>query len=297
MINVLMGAGSAVSLGVADFMASQSSEKIGAPRALAGMLFVSTVVLTVFLVISGKTTDLLDADNARGLLLGILHGVTMACALVLFFHAMAIGKLSVVAPIIAAHPVFIVAFAFLAGGSLVLPQLVAIAIVLTGVALVGSSAHSDDSNTSETKRHTPTKIVVGISLVSSLLYAGAIIALQQASQNLSELPVLWLGRTFGLLTIVLVILCKRQSPLPPSAKWWPFFLLHGFLDSGGMLFILLGTNGTGDDAITAVVASTFPVITVLLAWIILKERMTVIQILGGVSIFAGVATLIATGSH
>ena len=297
MLNIFMGASSAMSLGVGDFMASQSSERIGASRALAGMLFVSSVVLTAFLVISGKTPDLLNADNASGLLLGVFHGVSMAFALVLFFHSMSIGKLTVVAPIIAAHPVFIIAFAFLAGSSLTLLQLVAVAIVLTGVALVGSCAHSDDGNTSETKKYKPTKQVVGMSLLSSLFYASAIVALQQASQTLSDLPVLWLGRTFGFLTIVLVILCKRQPLLPPSAKWWPFFLLHGLLDSGGMLFILLGTNGTGDDAITAVVASTFPVITVLLAWIYLKERMTVAQIFGGVSILAGVATLIATGSH
>ena len=62
-----------------------------------------------------------------------------------------------------------------------------------------------------------------------------------------------------------------------------------------MLFILLGSTGGPEDVITAVVASTFPIVTVLLAWAILKERMTLLQTIGAAKIFAGVAILAATG--
>lgn len=295
MLNVLMGASSALSLGIADFMASQSSERIGAPRALAGMLLVSTLVLSLVILFSDEAMGQLITSQLPGITFGIIHGITMAIALVLFFHAMAIGQITVVAPIIAAHPVFIIGFSYLTGGALIPVQMASVIAVLVGVGIVGACGQEVAHTHTAPKKLAPTRQVVIISLISSLLYAGAIIALQQAGQMLTELPVLWLGRSFGLLTIVFILLLKRQSPLPPSNRWWPFFILHGTLDSAGMLFILLGTSGEGGDTITAVVASTFPVITVLLAWIILKERMTWHQIVGAIAIFSGVAALAAIG--
>ena len=50
MTTVFTGAASAISPGAADFMAGQSFERIGTPRVLARMLFVSTLVLTVYML-------------------------------------------------------------------------------------------------------------------------------------------------------------------------------------------------------------------------------------------------------
>ena len=102
MIPVTMGGLSAVSLGVADFIASQNSERIGAARALGGMLLVSSLLLSILMLIQGGFDSLFVATNIWLILLASLHGATIAIALLLFFHAMTIGKISVVAPIVAA---------------------------------------------------------------------------------------------------------------------------------------------------------------------------------------------------
>ena len=106
----LMGGLSAGSLGVADFVASQSSERIGTTRALAGMLFVSSLLLTMIMVVTNQFSGLFVNENVGSIMLACFHGTAMALALLLFFYAMSIGKISVVAPIIAAHPVVIVLF-------------------------------------------------------------------------------------------------------------------------------------------------------------------------------------------
>jgi drug/metabolite transporter (DMT)-like permease len=208
---------------------------------------------------------------------------------------MAIGRINLVAPIVAAHPVFIVVFAIVSGTAPSATQLAAVVLVLIGVGVISATGRRDAHGSVGARKTAPVRKVVTISLAASLLYAGAIIAVQQAVQSVAELPLLWLGRTFGLIAIVAVLLVQRQSPLPPSRNWWPFFLAHGILDSAGLLFILLGSTGGPEDVITAVVASTFPIVTVLLAWAILKERMTLLQTIGAAKIFAGVAILAATG--
>ena len=121
MHQVLMGAVSAVSFGIADFMASQSGRRLGALRALTGMLLVSSIVLTIYVFATGAFVS----ANSYGVFLACLHGAMMSCALLLFFHAMTIGRINVVAPIIAAHPIFILAFALLSGSRPSALQLVA----------------------------------------------------------------------------------------------------------------------------------------------------------------------------
>jgi ABC-type nickel/cobalt efflux system permease component RcnA len=98
---------------------------------------------------------------------------------------MAIGKITLVTPIVGAHPVFIVVFSNISGTVLAMSQLIAIAIVIAGVGVVGATGREVDSANSS-KKYASTKLIICISLISSLFYAGAIIALQQAGQYLTE---------------------------------------------------------------------------------------------------------------
>lgn len=74
------GASSAASFGAADTLASQSSERMGAPRTLAGMLSDSTLMLTVTLLFRGEFTLLFAVESFTGWGFGILHGILIAVA-------------------------------------------------------------------------------------------------------------------------------------------------------------------------------------------------------------------------
>lgn len=292
MIPVTMGGLSAVSLGVADFIASQNSERIGAARALGGMLLVSSLLLSILMLIQGGFDGLFVATNIWLTLLASLHGATMAIALLLFFHAMTIGKISVVAPIVAAHPVVIVTFHASQGTHFSAIQMASVVGILLGVALVGTSGSSHTPGDQLNKHYAKWQTVVLTSLAASLIYGIAILFLQSAAAGLVDLQVLWFGRCFGFLTVLTILLVSKQTPIPPSTKWWGLFLLHGMLDTGGLLFLLLGTEGGVGNSITAVVASTFPVITMGLAWVILKEHVRPLQFLGAVFVFTGVSMIV-----
>ncbi|WP_165759871.1 DMT family transporter [Falsiruegeria litorea] len=287
-----MGGLSAVSLGVADFIASQTSSRIGAARSLLGMLLVSSVVLSVFLLFQGGFAELFVPTKLWSILLASLHGFTMAFALLLFFHAMSVGKISIVAPIVASHPLVIVIFRVAQGEHLTTAQWISVIGVLVGVALIGGSSRDHASDDGLAKRYAKWQIVVLISLASSILYGTAILFLQSAADGITDSQVLWFGRVVGFFTVLIFVLAKRQTPFPPSAQWWLLFAVHGALDSGGLLFLLLGTNGSPNDTLTAVVASAFPVVTMGLAWMLLNERLKPLQLLGAGLVLVGVSTIV-----
>jgi drug/metabolite transporter (DMT)-like permease len=86
------------------------------------------------------------------------------------------------------------------------------------------------------------------------------------------------SRSAGLLSMTIFIIARRESFIPVRAAW-PTMILNGILDVGGNFFyILAGQAGRLD--IAAVLSSLFPGSTVLLAWIILRERLTRTQWLG-----------------
>ncbi len=291
-----MGALSAGSLGIADFIASQSSEKLGAARALGGMLLVSSIALTVAMIANEGFAPLLQHESLVGNALAAAHGSVMAIALLLFFYAMSVGKISVVAPIIAAHPAFVVVFYAIKGTPFAFIQIVAIAGILIGVGLVAGFGQDQNTSTASNKIYSSARRVVLVSAAASLIYGIAIILLQEASLRIDDLQVLWFGRVTGLLTVAAILIIRGSAISGVSMKWLSVFVVHGLLDSGGLLFILLGTNGGASNAITVVVASTFPVVTVGLAALILKERISSWQIIGAASVFVFAAILVGAAA-
>ena len=286
MLQVVMGALCALSFGVADFMASRSSRAIGARSALTGMLLVSTFALTAAVPFLASLQGL----SGPGALLACIHGAAMASALLLFFRAMELGPVSVAAPIVAAHPVFIVAFALAAGSRPSGLQLAAMLAIIASLVVVGAGNPAETEQTDEPGRGNSRKAVAS-ALAASIIYAVAIISAQQAMRWSDEFAVLWLGRLSGLLLLAAVFAVSRTRPALP-VTWWPFFAVHGLLDSAGLLFLLLGSIGELDE-ITSVVASTFTMVTVGLAWFFYRERISPHRWAAIGVIFVGVGVLAA----
>ncbi len=301
MIAVVFGVGSAVALGVADYLANRNSVRIGADRTLCGMLAVGTVGLSLVGIATGTSIPL--EPVAAGLVL--VHGVCLALALLTFFAALARGPISVVAPIVGAHPVIVVAFAVASGRIPDLAESVAIAAIILGVVLIGavtSEPQNDPGPASKqipTTRQTPpvTGSILALAGVASVIYAIAVITGQEAAARTDGFVALWIGRTVGFLFLLALLLLRRRDVffwrLP--ARRQGIIVAHGFLDSFGF-FLLFAGGMTRNPEFTAVISSTFSVVTVILACVLLGERMARFQILGLVLIVSGVATLGYSGA-
>ena len=301
MISVAFGVGSALSLGVADYLANRNSVSIGADRTLCGMLAVGTIGLGIVGIATGASIPRDPASIA----FVVLHGICLALALLAFFAALARGPITIVAPIVGAHPVIVVAFAAASGRMPNLVETLAISAIILGVILVGSvtAAPQADSGTDPNPspdRRSKTTIsgsILGLACFASVLYAVAVITGQEASARTDGLVALWMGRTVGFFALFAWLLLRRRDValwrLPKQRQG--LIVAHGLLDTFGF-FLLFAGGMTRNPEFTAVISSTFSVVTVILACVLLGERMLKLQVAGLGLIVVGVATLGYSGA-
>lgn len=212
-------------------------------------------------------------------------GVAGSVALASFYHGLATGRMGVVAPIagVLAAAVPVVAGAVLEG----LPtpvQLVGMAAALVAVGLVSwTSGRAEDAGPQLTS------VVLAVAAGSGFGLFYVLIDRVEADTLFWPLVV---ARTTSV-TVMAVIVLLGRVPLRPAAAVLPALVVVGVLDMGGNAFFLLGAM-SGRLDVASVLASLYPITTVALAALVLRERVAPIQAAGiGTAGFAIV--LIAAG--
>jgi drug/metabolite transporter (DMT)-like permease len=76
----------------------------------------------------------------------------------------------------------------------------------------------------------------------------------------------------------------------PDRRAWPLLALMGFLDAFA-LGVVIASGALDRPEFAAVAASTFGMVTIILAWLFLKELMTPSQWLGVAITFGGIGYL------
>lgn len=213
----------------------------------------------------------------------IAAGLAGMAGISLLYRGLAVGRMGVVAPttgVLAAVIPVAVGFAFQG----VPPPVVIVGIVLALVAVVlvtrAPGAQADH----------PSGIVwalgAGISIgIFNLCIAGL-------SGTTAFGPLVILRLVQAVLWPLVIVLWRQPWRLPRGIFRW--LILIGLLDMGGNAFFILATQ-TGMLAIAAVLSSLYPVTTVLLAIVVLRERLSRSHVLGVVLTIVAIA-LIAGGS-
>jgi drug/metabolite transporter (DMT)-like permease len=104
-----------------------------------------------------------------------------------------------------------------------------------------------------------------------------------------HLQATWLARIFGLITIVCIYLTpgvRREMPF----RWIPVLGVMGALDVTALLLIVAAGH-LADRALATVASSAFGAVAVVLAWIFVREPISILQLAGIVFIVGGVAAL------
>ena len=284
---VLWGCLSALCLGTADFMARFGTRALGARSVYLFVLAIGACALTFVVLVSGAPL----AWSAPGLALSAVHGIAVVVMSVLLYTALARGPISMVAPIVAAHPVLVLAFAYATGARPQPGQWLAMAAIIAGVVWVARHAGSGpaEGEGEVGGERSARRATLAIAGGASVAYAAIIIAGQAAVPYLGELQTTWVGRLVGLAALLALFALRRERPRC-ERSWVPFLVLLGILDTGGYLALFAGSTGPHPEA-TAVAASTFGVVTVILARIVLRESITRLQWAAIALVFGGVAAL------
>jgi drug/metabolite transporter (DMT)-like permease len=223
--------------------------------ALSGM-----VVLVVSAFIRGE-----GLPTGRSLLWGALAGSAGALGMAALYRALSMGHTASVAPTsaitCAALPVL---FGMLTAGLPKVTQLIGFGTAFLGIWLLSRSPSADDKTFREG---------MVLAFLSGIGFGGFFIFIAQVEKGQVFVPVL-VARTVTL-GIALIMLRVNHLPLPRLTSN-PIALLAGVLDTGGNIFYLLATQFTRLD-IAALLSSFYPAGTVILASIILKEKVSSIQ--------------------
>ncbi len=260
---------SAVLIGGADFLGGFASRTASALR-VAALAQVAGLPLAFLVAV------LVDADRvSRGDVAWALGGgVAVACGFACFYTAMSRGLISVVAPLAAVTgasvPVF---YALLRGERPGTMASFGIVTALVAVVIVSiAPADPDHAHLAITPD------VVGLSLLAGGCFGVFYVAFSLISEDAGLWPVAF-QRSAAAVTITALALALTRGALQVPRRLVRLVLTIGVLEVGATVPLLLALQ-RGPVAIASVLASLYPVTTVLLAALVLRERMSPRQLTG-----------------
>lgn len=278
-----MGLGSGLCWGTADFFGGLQSRSRPALAVAIWSQAVGALALALVLALFG------GPFSAGGSVWGLAAGIFGGLGVLFFYSALARGTMSVVAPIASCGAVVPLVVAALAGE---MPSLLASAgIVAAMVGVVLVSLPGQHQPTSANPGFSP--VVLALSLGAAAAFGVFFLLLDRgaAAAGGSTLWVIGGARISSLSLLVLMALVSRRPAPWPGRTIVPIGLI-GIMDTAANALFAFATI-EGNLAIVSVLGSLYPVTTILLARIILAERLARPQAAGVTLALAGVAGMAA----
>lgn len=251
--------------GSGDFSGGVATRRMGAFRAV---LFSYSVGLVALVVVALARAEPFPPpiDLAWGAAAGLAGMVGIGS----LFRGFAAGRMGIVAPVSAvlgtAIPVIFNALTRGLPGPL---QLAGFAVGLLALWLISRPEHMSGRPAG-----------LGHAILAGVGFAGFFIGLDQIGKGAVFWP-LAAGRVACCAVLIVFALFTRRSLSLRDAPV-RLLLLVGILDVAGNLFFLLATQSGRLDS-TVVLSSLYPAVTTILAWLILKEHMTRLHVVGVVA--------------
>ncbi|MCB0006725.1 MAG: DMT family transporter [Anaerolineales bacterium] len=274
LLAIFYGLASGLTWGTGDFCGGLAAKKINSFVVVLIAHLFGTIILTILALLLREPWP-----GTRDLAIGAAAGVVGNLGLVAFYRALARNRMGLVASVTAAISavVPVVVGAFLEG----LPaptQLLGFVLAVTAVVIISAAGGVGGLRLGDL----PLPVLAGFG------FASFFILIDQAN-SISVYWPLVSARTASVALITVVILFSGSWQRPGRAEL-PVILLAGFFDTAGnTLFTLAAAVGRLD--IAAILSSLYPAATVLLAWFLLKERLTGQQWVGVVLALAALVLI------
>jgi uncharacterized membrane protein len=265
-----------LSWGFADFFGPLKGRTLGALRVLFVSQIFGWTAIAIAVAIRGA------GPAASGVLWAIPAAISGTLGLYAFYRGMAVGAMSVVAPIAGVSAVVPVVFGFASGDRPSLLQNLGMALALAGV-LLASREHQEGGG----RRFASG---IGLALLAAIGFGGYFPFMHAAG----DVDFWWASlvfRTTTLLVLTFAVLITRTGVRVPRPDLRVVALV-GIGDTLGNALFAAASN-YGLVSVTSVLASLYPLVTVVLAHTILHERVDPSQRLGIAGTLAGVALISA----
>lgn len=301
MLTVLLGLTGAVVYGAADFLGGLAARRVRAVRVAAAAAAVGLLPLLAGVPVVGA------GFSGQAVLAGVAAGVSGSVAVLLLYRALAVGPMSVLSPLTAVFAaVTPVVVALVRGTVLSVPASVALVVAVVAVVLV--AAVRDASGARVTVTGVVTAAVAGCGFGGIVLAYDAV----PADAGVASLLVARVVQTVVLGAAVVVVALRRTGgPAAPGTTAHPVrsaavtprwsrwsrssrrtavaVVACGLLDALANACIQAALHVGTDDAtlpVVSVLNALYPVGTVVLAGVVLRERLTGVQWTGIALAFA-----------
>lgn len=263
--------------GAADFLGGNLTKKYKAVAVTAvsqsfGLLFGILVVVST----SSWLAPNLSWDGY--LIPGVLAGLLGFGGLIAFYAGLATGRMGVVSPISSLSVFIPLAIAIFGGEKLTVIQIIGIVTALLG----GFCASGP-----EIRGGVPAKPLI-FATIAAFGFGGAITLIAKGSQT-SALMTMTTMR-FTTFMVALILLAKYRTFGGFTKKDLPILVIIGAADFFGNLLLGVATT-KGLVSLAVVLGSLFPIVTTLLAFKFLHERLHKVQYLGVALAITGVVVL------
>lgn len=284
-----LGIAAAITWGSGDFFGGLLSKRL------------ETLAVVFWSQLAGGLTVLVIAYLASGPLTGpdIVFGVIAGCCgalgLLLFYRGLAVGMMSLVAPIAAGGAIIPLIAAAMRGEIPPMFGILGAIIALIGIGLASIITQAEQQETialqSRWQRFLRTGIphAIGAAIAFGLFLT--FIGIGSRQPHASPLWIIACARLGGLLIVIPTVLLGRRSVKIPWKSVGGVAVVGLFDTSANVLFAIGST--LGNPGIVSVLSSLYPVTTVILASIILRERLSKLQLVGVALTLLGVIGMAA----
>jgi drug/metabolite transporter (DMT)-like permease len=277
MLPLTLAVGASVAWGASDFLGGLASRRLPVVVVLLGAQAVGLLLAAAVWSAAGAP---LPAGEV--LLLGGAAGIAELLGFACLYRGLAVGEMTAVAPLAALTAVLPVAVAV--GGGAEVAVIEAVGMLL---AIVGTAVTATDSGTRRVVRG------AGLGLAAALCFGTFFVFLGEASESSGAAAVL-AGRVASVSVLALVV-ALRPPGVRPTRRDAGVIATLGALDVAAN-FAYAGAAVGGSDATVAVLASLYPLTTVLLARGLLHEHLGAPRLAGVVAVLGGVALISASAA-
>ena len=278
-MSIVLSLITAVTFGIGDFFGGLSAKRVSAVQVVAG----SHSLGLVGVLIASMLID--NTFIANDFFLGVIAGAFGAIGVGLLYRGLSRGPMAVVAPITAVTSAAVPAsWGVITGERLSTLVWVGVALAFVAIWLVSSTDRDASDEVSP-------KVIIE-ALLAGAGFGMFFIVLDETNTISAPWPIVG-ARLFSATLLVAWLVLRRLPMLPPTPSGRGLIALTGLFDTGSNVLFLYALRA-GDLTTVAVLTALYPIPTVVLARIVLQERMTMNQLLGFVSAL-GATVLIAAG--
>ena len=270
--------------GTADFFGGKLSKKY-APILVLGMTQAIGLLFGITLVLLSGELFGSNPPNAFGdggyFFAGAIAGITGYIGLICLYAGLSTGRMGVVSPISALSAVIPLTVALVTGEVLTTAQGLGVVIAMVGAFCASGPELSQGLS--------PKPIFLALGAAAGFGTAMTFMAI--GSESSALMTMVMMRATTFIVTIFLVIRFRTVGNFEKSEI--PVLLFIGVSDFLANLLLGVATN-FGLVSLVMVLGSIYPIVTALLAFVILKERLHRVQYVGIVFAVAGVALISAS---